>query len=250
MKQFSNYLAFKTPVMFDSHVSYGGIGGMELTVDPNFQPWLHVRRYGTVVEVPYRLGTIPLPVQLPQGCPPYHEITTPMFKFLKDIEMEVQIGDKIYFDHMAVNKRQLIVTEGDTPENRMHYFRIRYDQVFCAVRDEKIIPIGSHTLVEPDYEDWDDILKPVYSTIKDKDGKFMVKDKSQWLQTKVAPGVKYLKGFIRHIGSPLIGDQPCACKVGDHILYYKHADYLTKIEGTDYYPIPQRHILGRFLQGN
>lgn len=248
MVQFSNYLTFSTPTMFTSHVSYGGINGMEITVDPNFQPWLHVARSGKVVEIPKRLSTVPLPIQIPQGCPIYHEITPPMFKMLKDIEPEVEVGDTIYFDHMACAKKNLILTEGDKPENRMYYFRIRYDQIFCACREGKIIPIGSYVLVEPDKENWTDILKPTYSNIKDKDGNYILKDRSQWIQTKVVPGYKHLKGWVRHIGKPLRGDLPGDFQVGDHIIHAKHADYLTTIEGNDYYPVAQRHILGRFTK--
>lgn len=220
---------------------------MELTLDPRFNPHEHVRRYGIVVETPLRLSTVPLPIQIPQGCPIYHEITPPMFKFVKDIEMQIEVGDRVWFDHMGFHKKNLILTEGEG-DKRMYYFRIRYDQIFCAVREGKIIPIGSYVLVEPDREEWTDILKPTYSNIKDKDGNYILKDRSQWIQTKVVPGFKHLKGWVRHIGKPLKNDLPGDFKVGDHIIHARHADYLTTIENFDYYPVAQRHILGRYIE--
>lgn len=220
---------------------------MELTLDPRFNPHEHVRRHGIVVETPLRLSTVPLPIQIPQGCPIYHEITPPMFKFVRDIEADILVGDRVWFDHMGFHKKNLILTEGEEP-NRMYYFRIRYDQIFCAVREGKIIPIGSYVLVEPEYEEWKDILKPVYSTIRGEDGKFIPLPESKWIQTKVAPDRKYLRGFVRHIGKPLKNDLEPTYKVGAHVIFHKNSDYTTVIEGLTCFPIAQRHILGELTE--
>jgi co-chaperonin GroES (HSP10) len=117
-----------------------------------------------------------------------------------------------------------------------------------VVREEKIIPIGGYVLIEPDLESWDDILKPVRSTIKDKDGNFILKPKDQWLQTKVRPDRKYLTGFVRHIGAPLKGDVN-ELEIGQKIYYRKHADWVQNIEGKEYYAIRQRHIVGKDENG-
>lgn len=266
MKTFQNYIVFKTPVMFDSHVEHKGVDGRRLEFDPSFNPWLHVRRYGEVVEVPERLGTVPLPIQIPQGTPQYHEYAPAQFKYLADIEPDVEVGDRIYFHYHTVNMRNLVKEEGEWP-NRVYYFRVRYDQVICAVREitkldvdeqltetdpEKtiykvIIPIGSYTLVQPDWESWDDILIPTYSHLKNKKGEKILKPKDQWIQTKKAPEYRFLRGTVRHIGPPLRGDT-CECAVGDMIYYRRNADWMMEIEGENYFAIMQRHILGRMIE--
>lgn len=266
MIQYQNFVLFKTDTMFNSHVQYKGIDGHDLYFDPGFNPWLHCRRYGEVVQVPERLGKMPIALQIPQGIPQYYGNAPYTFKMLADIEPEVKEGDRIYFHHNTVNLRNLVREEGELP-NRTYYFKVRYDQIMCAVRDvsrefvdddlikaddtattyKVIIPIGSWTLIIPDYESWDDILVPTYSNLKDKGGKQILKPKDQWIQKKSAPGHKYLKGFVRHIGSPFKGDL-CYNEEGDHILYQKNADYSIEVENESYFAIRQRHIMGKFLK--
>src|SRR5258706_1187072 len=176
MRQYQNYVLFKTDTMFNSHVQYKGIGGHDLYFDHGFNPWIHVRRFGEVVQVPERLGKMPIALQIPQGIPQYYGNAPYTFKMLADIEPEVKEGDRIYFHHNTVNLRNLVREEGEFP-NRTYYFKVRYDQIMCAVRDvarefvddelikaddtattyKVIIPIGSWTLIIPDYENWDDI---------------------------------------------------------------------------------------------
>jgi hypothetical protein len=257
---------FKTDTMFNSHVQYKGVGGRDMYFDPGFNPWLHVRRYGEVVQIPQRLGKMPIALQVPQGIPQYYENAPYTFKMLDDIEPEVREGDRLYFHHNTVNLRNLIREEGEYP-NRTYYFRVRYDQIMCVVREvgksevdeslsagdpedtkyKVIIPIGSWTLIVPDYESWDDILVKTYSHLIDKEGNKILKPKDEWIQKKSAPGYKFLKGYVRHIGSPFRGDL-CYNEEGDQILYQRNADYSIEVEGNSYFAIRQRHIMGKFAK--
>ncbi len=133
--------------------------------------------------------------------------------------------------------------EGKHP-NRIWYIKVSYEQVICAVRDGKIIMIGGNCLIDPDFESWEDLAIPTYSDLVGEDGQKILKPKEQWIVTKSAPGYKYLLGFVKKVGSPLMGDT-CEIKEGQRIWYHKNADWMVKIEGRDYFVIKQRHIIGR-----
>lgn len=267
LSSFQDYIIIKTDKMFDDKVSYKGVDGRQLVFDPGFQPWLHVRTYGEVVSVPVHLSAVPMPLQEPVGTPSYHERSPIKFKHMRDIEPVVKVGDKIYFHFNTISMQNLVKEEGKHPD-RTYYFKVRYDQVICAIRDEyrvsgvpdgsksngerpiktthkRIIPVASYVLVEPDYETLDDILIPVYSSIKDKEGKPIPLPKEKWIQSKVAPGYRDLKGTVKYVGDPLKGDV-CEIKEDDKILFRKNADWMVKIEGENYFVIRQRHILGKF----
>lgn len=242
-KAFQNFIIFKTTELFNDKVSYKGIGGVELYIDPSFDPAKHVRIYGEVVSVPVRMSpTIPIS-QESRGLPSYHGVAPYHYKYLSDIEQEVQVGDRIYFHFNTIKQKNFVQVDGKHPD-RTWYIKVRMDQVFCVVRDGKIIPIGGHTLIEPDWESWEDIQIPTYSELKDKDGNPLLKPKDQWIVTKSAPGYRYLKGFVRHVGSALKGDK-CEVREGQRIWYHRNSDFLVKIEGKDFFVIKQRHIIAR-----
>lgn len=267
MRAFQDYCIVKVDKMFDDKVQYRGADGKQLVFDPGFQPWLHVRTYGEVVSVPAHLSAVPMPLQEPVGTPSYHERAPIKFKHMRDIEPEVEVGDKVYFHFNTISMQNLVKEEGKHPD-RTYYFKVRYDQVICAIKKsytngtisdtfssngarpikvshKEIVPIASYVLVEPDYETLDDILIPVYSSLKDKEGKPIPLPKEKWIQSKVAPGYKDLKGTVRHVGAALKGDV-CEIEVGDKILFRKNADWLLSIESEKYFVIRQRHILGKF----
>lgn len=242
-----NFIIIKTDSLFEDKVSFRGSDGMELVIDVDFDRQRHTRIYGECTDVPLYLGKVPLH-QEHRGLPEYHGYSPYYYKFMSDIEMEVQVGDRVYFHFNSVVQRNFVDVQGKHP-NRTWFIKVRYDQILCVVRDGKIIPIGGYALIEPEYETWDDILVPVPMTVngkvlKDKYGEVKYKPKDQWIQTKIAPQYKYLTGFVRHVGSPLNGDK-CEIEVGQKIWYRKNADWPNKIEGKEYFTIRQRHIIGR-----
>lgn len=246
VKALQNYLVFKTNFLFNEHAKFKGVGGRELVIDTSFEPARHCRIYGEVTSVPKYLSNVPIS-QIHRGLPSYVDFSPYSYKYISDIEMEIQPGDRVYYHFNTIHPKNFVHIDGVDP-NRTWYLKLRYDQAICVVRGEKIIPIGGYVLIEPDLESWDDILKPVRSTIKDKNGDFILKPKDQWLQTKVRPDRKYLTGFVKYIGTPLKGDVN-ELEIGQKIVYRRHADWVQKIEGTEYYAIRQRHIVGKFDNG-
>lgn len=245
-----NFIIFRTDKLFEDKVK---IKGRELYFDPSFEPWLHVRTYGEVIQIPLRLGSIPI-MQEAVGVPHYVDQSPYRYKFLSDIPREVQPGDRIYFHFNTIikMKQNLLYEKKDKLGTPIEWwFKVRYDQVLCAVRAGQIIPIGSYVLVEPDMESLDEILIPIAVTgadgkpLKDEGGRAIMKPKEQWLQVKEKPSAKYMRGWVRHIGTPLDGDPEPLYKPGQLIYFRPNADWTNVIEGTKYYTIRQKHIVGR-----
>lgn len=241
IRSFQNYVVFKTTSLSNEKVKYKG---MELFRDTSYNPKEHTNITGEVVSVPVRMSkTIPIS-QVSRGLPSYHGESPYVYRWLSDIPQEVNVGDKIYFHYNTVVPQNIIQVEGESP-NRTWYIKVRYDQIYCAVRNGEIIMIAGHCLVDPDFQSWEDISLPTYSNLLGDDGKPLLKPKEQWLVTKSAPTYKYLLGYVRHVGSPIRGDKT-EVKVGQKIIYSKNADFMINVENRDYFLIHQRFILGRW----
>jgi co-chaperonin GroES (HSP10) len=169
----------------------------------------------------------------------------PIMHRLSDIAMEVEVGDTIYFNWTALANGRNKVTEDD---EGWQYWGIPYDSVYCAVRDGKIIPIGSWTLVDPDTETWDDILIPTFYPKELTGGQKVVRPKEQWFQTKIAPESNGLTGYVRHIGSPLKGKE-CLVSAGDRVVFRRGSKMERVIEGKTYWVIRQHRIMATIDDG-
>jgi hypothetical protein len=250
MRVGDNYVIFKTNKLFEDKVK---IQGRHIYFDPSFEPWQHVRIYGEVVQVPLKLRKIPI-MQWPRGVPDYVDFSPFEYKYLSDIPMVVKPGDRIYTHFNTVLNFKNIVKEIPDPENPNKtiewWYKVRYDQILCGVRDGQILPVGSYVLVEPDMETEDDILIPIAvmggdgKPLRDATGAPILKPKDQWLRRKPRPTEKYLRGFVRHVGEPLNGDV-CEISMGQLIYYRVNADWKNIIEGKEYFVIRQKHIVGR-----
>lgn len=123
---------------------------------------------------------------------------------------------------------------------------MRYLQGDNVYRKE-IQMIGAYVLVEPDMESWDDISIPIPQTVNgkvlmDKFNKPIMKPKEQWLVTKSQPQQRFLQGWVRHIGSPLLGDELDGLREGLYIHFRPRTDTRLDFEGKEYFRMRQRHI--------
>lgn len=243
MQAYRNYIIFKTDTLFNEKTSFKGVGGREIVMRPDFNPQMHARIYGEVISVPPILSKMMI-MQIHRGLPSYHEYSPYYYRYISDIAPEIQVGDRIYFHFNTIMNMNNLMREEGEGDNRIWYFRVRYDQVICAVRDGKIIMIGGYALIDPDYETWKEILVPTYTNLKDRFGKPIPKPESQWIQKKVEPGYKYLRGYVRHVGTPMKGDK-LEIQPGQCIYYRKNADWLVPVEGSKYFAIRQANIIGR-----
>lgn len=226
-----NYVFFKTDKLAEDSII---IGGNALYFDPTYDPQRNARIYGTVYSIPYKLSKIIIG-QFPQGKPKYQD-PTPAFRYLDEIAQEIKVNDKIYFHYNTLGNPEHSFMANDI--NGDPVYSVRYDLIYCAVRNGLIIPIGGNVLIEPLKEAIDDILHP----LKDLDGNILSKDK--WIQLKPEPGYIFLQGIVRVVGTPLKNDGPQILKPGDHVIIQSNYDRTIKIEGSEYYAVKNKHILG------
>jgi len=108
--------------------------------------------------------------------------------------------------------------------------------------------IGSYVFVEPDMETWDEISIPVPEIFNGKplqnpDGSIRLKPKEQWIVKKMAPEERYLRGWVRYVGTPLKGDAGFV-EAGDYVWFQRYANTKLLFEGKQYFRMRQRHIFG------
>jgi hypothetical protein len=107
--------------------------GFELYVDTTFEPEKHMTVTGTIYGLPSKLSY--------SGQP---NIGMPW-----DTEMEVRYGDQVIVYYLAI-------INALKPENRRYVLEgedrfvfVNYQNLFCVVREGRIIPINGYCLIEP-----------------------------------------------------------------------------------------------------
>lgn len=206
-----NHVIVEIDELFDSEVEYGSI---KLHIDPHYKPTENVRIYGKVVAVPK--GSV------------YNEDA-------KEIAAEVQLGDRVYFHYLATYNDQNCIYG--------NFYKIPYFQIFCAVRESQIIPIGGWTLCDFTYEN-----EEHYSKLE-VGGRTMIGviDPKLGLVTEVFKKESTKMAIVRHIGSPVLGEASSEVFPGDRVLIEKNTNFKNKIEGREYYTIRQEDLLGKAL---
>jgi len=269
MKGNIDYVLFAVREYYNDKVTFNN---NELKLDPSFDPARHVNICGEVAQVPIRLSNKPIMIMKERlGFPGYGPIRgvptdydknnldsiyaskAPKVHRMHDIAMEVEPGDKIYFHYNTLLREDNFVADNLMGINALDFdlWKVRYDQIFCVIRPRKkkkqgneIIMIGSWCLVEPDMETWDDIVYPTYYDIIDPiTNKKKLRPKEEWIQVKKRPEKQYLKGHLKHVGTPL-KDIKRQLNQGDYIVYTPNADFEIEVEGKKYFAIRQNHIEG------
>lgn len=191
--------------MLDDTVTYGSL---TLNIDPEFNPTKYARIYGRVIAVPE--GKAYATNEL-------------------EIEKDVQVGDIIYFHYLT--------TTDETNCIYGNYFKVPYYWIFCAVRDNAIIPIGSWTLCEK-------LVEETFNEVEVNGIKIQATLSQSGLVTSVIkkPSVKYAK--LAHIGKTLVGVDALDVTQNDVVILEKNSNFVNTIEGKEYYTVQQEYILG------
>lgn len=106
--------------------------GLEIIVDPSFHPEQHAQTQGVVKAVPESL---------------YFNNKDVMnsVEYLTDIEVEV--GDQVFFHYLQINnaisKKRIIHEDGK------FFIFVRYDSLFCAIRDGEVVMCNGWMLLKP-----------------------------------------------------------------------------------------------------
>ena len=198
--------------------------------DEERDPYKHAVDHGEVISVPEVLSPDYQVSGRSQGFP-RETLDKKHFIMMNEIALEVKVGDIVYFNYQVTSYGTNIVED-----NGDHLIlRCPYDKIYCAKRRDKLIPIGSYTLIEPVMECLDDILHPVPGQPKEK-----------WIQIKPTPGKKYLTGTVREVGTPFVSDGEIDLEKGDVVLFRKNADKEIYIDGELFFPIRQKDIELRY----
>ena len=223
-----DHVLFTTDKQLEDTVTHKSL---ELFLDSSYDIERNTRTHGTVLALPRGLSDN---IVITGPLPPY--------TVMSDIAPEVQLGDKIYFHYnvLAQPEAHIAMTSDNEP-----IYPVRYDQIYCAVRQEhfrivkdkcgmvtdqetitKINPIGGWTLVRPIEQP--ELILPSGIIARANPEKYF-------------PRI----GTVAQVGTPFKGhklNKPI--QPGDTVLLRKNADFLINIEGTDYYVAQQRNILG------
>ncbi len=216
------------------------------------------RRFGVVMEVPVAFSDNPVSMEDPGSPAPrkfvghdwielmrtighkdydhkrYYPSTFEMYKPItcKDVSKKVNVveGEKIYFDEKATETdRYMGMYEGKL------LYSIRVDEIICCIRKtptnkHKIFMQGGWLLLEPDMENWEEITIPIEG-----------KNKDQWLQAKIAPEGRWLRGIVRATNGR---DD---LKGGDKVVFVRDADAPITVEGKEYTVMMHDEVLAKVI---
>lgn len=206
-------------------------------IDTDWEPEAHVTTVGTVYSTPAHV------LQGDNGAIIGGDGNgNPIY--LSDIEPELQKGDTVYLRKRgvreAIKKQKYIDIDGK------RCYMLTYNWVIAARRGDKFWPIGGYTLIEPDMETWEEITR--YFLVPDDKVKWDATGKPRMKKVpvlmKTEPEAKQLRGYVRHVGTPLKG-QEVSVAPGDHVIFERGTDIQTEIEGTRYYYIQSKFIHGK-----
>lgn len=255
------HVLIKTDSVHETKIDVIGENGQRLITDVTYLPQQRTRVYGTVIQLPVEMGMGVVSMSSP-GMPGYgairiykdHDMDSPShafykiggttkYKFMCDIAPEVEEGDLIYFRWPVLNKKENLIAKTRS-EPFEFIFKVPYDQIICVVRNGKIIPIGTHVLVDPEMETFKEILVPTYYDTPGADGKPVERPESEWIMKKAFPENKQKQGVVAHVGKPFLGEV-AYIKEGMRVILKLNIKNLYTIEGKKYIVIPQDKILAK-----
>lgn len=243
------------------------------TVDnSNFKPTMIRKHYGKVIGLPLRLTDDVKITQVDPGLPaPGRYLSNEsllglgqyasswsclnsfeyQWKTVADLEMEVEVGDKIYFHHNTITNDNLVSDMGPK------VYKLGYSNAICVVRSPEIatdapqafksdpviykkcfpsiIPVAGHILVEPL---WEEGVEDLGNGQRGKISKFGIVSE---LHDQPEP----LRGRVVATSNPFKGEKR-ELEVGDNVVYLPHSDYEMEIEGKKYYVMKYWEIIAKY----
>ena len=171
-------------------------GGKVLYLDTSYKPQHHVSIKGIVEAVPQQL--------------------TPSHYANGNLEMELQVGNEVYFHFLTISDENLVLIEGK------EYYKVEYYNVFAYKRDGVMKMTGAWVFVEPvkKQEKWSGLIVPD-----------AYKQNTNWDI-----------GKLRHIGTPEKGDDVLTVDVGEYVLFTKNSKFENEVEGEVFYTMHQNDL--------
>lgn len=157
------------------------VNGVEMYLDSSYDPMRFARQYGEVVIAPERLTSK---------------------------NMDVKVGDRIYFHHFVADKKNQMVED----EDGNYILQVDAGQIYCAVRDNKIIMQNFWCFVEQKTESEDNY--------KTKSGIFL----------KSTMDTEDLRGYLRHANQEILD---YGAKINDEVIFSENSEYNMNVEGKE-----------------
>ena len=208
--------------------------GMELFVDTTYEVEKHITITGEVMALPSKL----------------HYCGKPNIGMPWKINMELQIGDKVFMYYLSVANAFRKETFNAIVEEDARYVFIKYQYIFAAMRDGKLFPINGYILVEPSEDP--DLLRH-----KEE----LKKVKLEWIRLKNFTNTDVNYGIVRYIGNPIVkyvdkySDSGVQIEVGDMVVTRRITDIPLEYElhqkadgGKKFWRIQRKSILAILKQ--
>jgi co-chaperonin GroES (HSP10) len=157
------------------------VNGVEMYLDSSYDPMRFARQYGEVVIAPERLSS----------------------KY-----MDVKVGDRIYFHHFVADKKNQMVED----EDGNYILQVDAGQIYCAVRDNKIIMQNFWCFVEQKTE-----LEDNYKT-------------SSGIFLKSTMEIEEQRGYLKYANQEILD---YGAKINDEVIFSENSEYNMNIEGQE-----------------
>lgn len=167
-------------------------------------------------------------------CTPYER----QYATLADIAQDVCVGDRIYFHYNTIDEENKY-----TLEDGQKIYKVRYDSIFCTVRNGEITMIAGHILVS-------DILQHGVVEVEIEGKKVRGKISKHGIVEEISQATEDLEwqtfeGILEHIGPPLKGESVLNIKPGDKVLCSSMSNWKNVINGKEYFVMKQRDIIAK-----
>lgn len=238
------------------------IPDVRIEIDTTYNPERHITRTGTVLEIPKRLSFYKTHQPIPDRAKVFDEKymdeyrrnnpPVPYSGMDWKTEMELQIGDKVVMYYLAVDncmKQGAYEKDYEFYHDKMNdrkeeYIWVKYQNIYVAIRDGKIIPINGFVLVEPMENTVHEHKKKEAENRKIKLIRDNKSNNTHAVYGKVAymgkPNIEYKEGHLSDIGydNVQVGSEIIMKKISDIPMEY---EYHAKVDGGKKLYRIQRH---------
>lgn len=147
-----------------------------------------------------------------------------------EIDNIIQEGDEAYYRFINSSESGNEIGKGISDFSEQAVIRVPYEDIFCVVRDGKILPIGEWVLGESFIDgEGEDMDMPTGSGVT----KIKAKMSSGGIITSVNDQVCLNKAIVRHVGS--LKDNPTALREGDIVYSRGGINFENEIAGKKYF---------------
>lgn len=216
MKPVGSYLLIEIKKQYQDTVKYKSL---ELEFDPLYRPTYNLTIVGTVKAIPSG------PIKDTWG---------------QSIKPEINIGDEVYFRHVNSDEDTTLFASDINGENQQR--RIPYCDVFCVVRDNKIIPVCGWILAKPFVEE----SQKTQLIINGKEQSINTKSISESLGLVGVQDSNFNKTLCTVEYISCFEGEETGLEPGDKV-FGININYLNEINGEQFYCFREEFVLAKIM---